>query len=398
MKVFYQTNIPSPYRMDFLNELGKKCDLTAVFGGNTASDRDESWFTGHAEHFHCIFLNGRQVGSEQFFCPGIVKLLSQKWDKIILGGYADPTAMLAISYLRLRGIPFYMELDGGLIREEGKIKYLIKRHFASSAKIWFSSGDATTKCITYYGADPARCCKYPFSSLRNADLAAAVQAQDADVPYLPHPLPAFPDTDYDAIRTGWNPESYIARREILRQSARKRLGIPEENIILSVGHMLPGKGFDTVLKALPNRNCALYIVGGEATDELRAIIAEKGLTNVHFIPFAGKDLLGLYYRAADLFVLATRSDVWGLVINEAMANGLPIITTYSCVAGVELVEEGKNGYLVDAEDVSGLAKDMDLLLASPENQKQFGAESYHKILGYTIEQMAARHFEILEST
>lgn len=75
MRVFYHTNIPSPYRMDFLNELGKQCQLTAFFEGTSARDRDAAWFTGKAEHFTCVFMKGRQTGDEQYFCPEILRHL-----------------------------------------------------------------------------------------------------------------------------------------------------------------------------------------------------------------------------------------------------------------------------------------------------------------------------------
>ena len=108
MRVFYHTNIPSPYRIDFLNELGKKCELTAAFEGTSARDRDAAWFTGRAEHFTPIFMKGRQTGDEQYLCPEILRHLGKGWDKIILSGYSSPTVMLAIEYLRLRRIPFDM--------------------------------------------------------------------------------------------------------------------------------------------------------------------------------------------------------------------------------------------------------------------------------------------------
>ena len=53
--------------------------------------------------------------------------------------------------------------------------------------------------------------------------------------------------------------------------------------------------------------------------------------------------------ASDLFVLPTREDIWGLVINEAMSFGLPIITTRKCIAGTELITDGENGYLLEAD-------------------------------------------------
>lgn len=398
MKVFYHTNIPSPYRIDFLNELGKSCQLTAAFEGTSARDREASWFTGKAEHFTPIFMKGRQTGDEQYLCPEILGLLRQGWDKIILSGYSSPTVMLAIEYLRLRRIPFYMELDGGMVQQEGRLKYLVKRHFASAAAGWFSSGQATTNFITHYGADPARCYSYPFSSLLEKDLVRAVQLRPEDIPDLDAPAAPLPEDCLDAIREKWSEKDYLARREQLRRIARKRLGMGSGQIAVSVGQIIPRKGHDILIRAAAGLPCELYIIGGEATPELQGLLGELGMDNVHFVPFVDKKTLQRYYQAADLFVLATRFDIWGLVINEAMAQGLPVITTNQCVAGVELVEQGQNGFLVNAEDVAALAEKMNRLLSDPALQRQFGQRSYRKMMDYTIEKMARRHFEILSNT
>ena len=60
--------------------------------------------------------------------------------------------------------------------------------------------------------------------------------------------------------------------------------------------------------------------------------------------------------AADAFVLPTREDIWGLVINEAMAYGLPVVTTDRCNAGLELIKNNVNGYVVHVDDKGELAK------------------------------------------
>ena len=398
MRVFYHTNIPSPYRIDFLNELGKKCELTAAFEGTSARDRDAAWFTGKAEQFTAIFMKGRQTGDEQYLCPEILRHLGKGWDKIILSGYSSPTVMLAIEYLRLRRIPFYMELDGGIVQQEGRLKYLVKRHFAGAAAGWFSSGQATTQFITHYGADPARCYGYPFSSLLEKDLLDAVRIPPEEASCLAEPPAPLPEDSLDAVRVGWSAEDYITRREQLRRIARKQLGMEDGQILISVGQIIPRKGHDLLLRAAAGLPCQIYIIGGEETAELRALMDELGMDRVRFVPFVDKKTLQRYYQAADVLVLATRFDIWGLVINEAMAQGLPVITTRQCVAGVELVEEGRNGFLVDAENVSELAERIRTLLSCPDLQRQFGERSYRKMMDYTIEKMAQRHFEILCNT
>lgn len=99
-----------------------------------------------------------------------------------------------------------------------------------------------------------------------------------------------------------------------------------------------------------------------------------------------------YMKAADLFVLPTRYDIWGLVINEAMASGLPIITTTRCVAGVELIENGKNGYVIEPEDIGALSYAINVMAKeAPNIQYAMGQYSLLKIHEYTIENMAVQY-------
>jgi glycosyltransferase involved in cell wall biosynthesis len=110
------------------------------------------------------------------------------------------------------------------------------------------------------------------------------------------------------------------------------------------------------------------------------------------VGFKKKEELAQYYKAADLLVLPTWSDVWGLVVNEAMAYGLPVVTTDRCVAGVELVENGVNGYIVPVRDGDALAAAINRVLS--EDYRAMGRASLEKIRPYTIENMAKAHVDI----
>ncbi len=101
--------------------------------------------------------------------------------------------------------------------------------------------------------------------------------------------------------------------------------------------------------------------------------------------------------AADLFVLPTREDVWGLVINEAMANGLPVISTDKCIACVELVKNGVNGYIVPVNDSNKLTQSIIEAMNEIENSNRMSVESLNRIRDYTIEKMAQCHYEYFSS-
>ena len=361
MKVLFMANIPSPYRVKFFDELGKYCDLTVTFEGKKATDRDSGWKARATTNFRSVYLKGIRTSSDQFLCPGIVKILNRSFDHIIVGGYSTPTSMLAIEYMRLRRIPFWIEAGGGIISNDNKLKYGLKRHLISSASAWFSSGKATTEYLVHYGAKREKTYVYPFTSVSVNQILDHVPTKEE------------------------------------KENLRKELGVTEQKMIISVGRFIPVKGFDVLMKAAKNlpSDIGVYIVGGQPDENYLKMQNELNLSHVHFIDFMSPDRLAKYYQATDLFVLMTRGDVWGLVVNEAMANGLPVITTDRCVAGLELVQNGKNGYIVPVDDADALAEAITKFYAGDMQGK---AENALKaIRGYTIEEMAKRHIQILET-
>lgn len=364
MKVLFLANIPSPYRVDFFNEWGKLCDLTVTFEGRDSQERNKKWKADRIVNFKAIFLKGIRTKTDQFFSPGIITFLNRSYDCIIVGGYSTPTSMLAIEVMRIRKIPFWIEADGGLVKQDSVIKYKIKKHFIAAAKGWLSSGQATTDYLVNYGAKPKQVKWYPFTSLWTKDI-------------LSRPI---------------NAEQKAALRKSLHMEVNKRT-------ILSVGRYIHIKGFDVLLKAIVrcSPEYQFYLVGEDPPKEYQQLSEILKIENVHFIGFKTRDELKTYYQAADLFVLPTRGDVWGLVINEAMANGLPVITTDQCVAGLELVENGVNGYIVPVDNEKKLAEQITKVLQDDSLCEKMVAANIAKIKQYTIENMALTHNEIVKS-
>lgn len=358
MKVLWLTNIPSPYRVDFFNELGKYCDLTVLYERKKADDRE--WMNKKTINYKSIFLNGIKKGNDTALCFSVIKYLSQKFDHIIIGGYSTPTGMLAIQYLRFINKKYILSCDGGFIRkEEEKINYKIKKYFISKAHSYLSTGKVCTDYLEYYGADKNKIHFYPFTSLYKKDI-------------LEHTLS-------------------IDEKDFLKNE----LGIHAKKIVIYVGQMIHRKGIDILLNAASNvpNDVIFYIVGGKPTEEYKKIINNLNLKNIIFLDFMEKDLLFKYYQIADLFVLPTREDIWGLVINEAMANALPIITTNKCVAGEELIDQ--NGVLIESEDVKSLSNNINKILFDDLLQKEYSNNSLKIIRNYTIENMAFKVYQIL---
>lgn len=359
-KYLFLTGYASPYKVSFFDCLAQYADVTVLLSEKKEhmKHRDASWFVEGSGKAKFVELAQKKIRG-RILCPSIISWLKKDFDRIIICGYAHPTELLALAYLKLRRIPYVMEVDGGLIREDGKLQKLVKTWAVRGAELYLSSGKPTTEYLVHYGADESRVRCYPFASWFASE--------------LPSSVPTLQD----------------------RYSCRAELGMQEEKIVLSIGQFIPRKGFDVLLKAAKDlpKNVGVYIVGSEPTQEYIALREELNLKNVHFVGFQAKESLSKFYTASDLFVLPTREDIWGLVINEAMAFGLPIVTTDRCVAGLELVREGVNGYIVPADDAQALTNAMKTAIDNESDAMRLSA--FHAISGYTIENMARVHTEIL---
>ena len=360
MKVLFITNIPSPYRVDFFNELGKLCELTVIFEKASSSERDNSWQNYNTEHFKAVILKGIKHGVANAFCPEILLYLKKGlYDQVIVTNFTSPTGMLAITWLRLNKIPYWLESDGGFPKSGAGIKEKVKKHFIKGAMGYFSTADVHDQYYLQYGAEPERIHRYPFTSLYRRDIL--------DAPVTPEE----------------------------KAAARKKLGITEERVLLSIGQFIRRKGFDILIEAMAKlpSGVGCYIVGGEPTQDYLNQVQRLGLTSVHFVGFQSKQVLADYFMAADVFVLPTREDVWGLVVNEAMAKGLPVVTTDRCVAGLELITEPALGKIVPVEDAESLALALENVEKTTDTQtRQF---VLNKISNYCFEEMAKQHMAVL---
>ena len=362
-KILFYTNIPSPYRVDFFNELGKYCELTVLFESTHSTERDELWKQYHFDNFEGIIMRGKRTAVDMAFCPEIIRhLKAKKYDEIVITIMASLTSILAVNWLRLHHIPYIYEGDGGFVHAENKIKYLLKRNVITHAKYCFSTSVAFDQYCMKYGALADHIYRYTFTSVWNKDLVAEPLA--------------------------------IAEKQMLRA----QYGMQEEHIMISVGQMIHRKGFDILLRAADvlDKSWGIYLVGGQPSEELRDLIEQLSLENVHFVDFMPKEKLWSYYQAADLFVLPTREDPWGLVVNEAMANALPVITTTRCIAGLEMVEDGVNGFLYEPENVDQLKGVLTEVSNGSLNLAKMADVALQTAKKYTIEEMVEAHCRYME--
>jgi UDP-glucose:(heptosyl)LPS alpha-1,3-glucosyltransferase len=168
-----------------------------------------------------------------------------------------------------------------------------------------------------------------------------------------------PDEDVVVQPYGYDPAQFsVARRGELRERARAELGYGDEDrVVVFVANELERKGFDTLVAAiarLGDPSVRLLVVGRVDPGEYAALIAQHRLEDR--VRFAGSsDDVAFHHAASDCFALPTRYEPWGLVIVEALASGLPVVTTE--VAGAALaVRDGETGRLLrDPDDADECA-------------------------------------------
>lgn len=359
-RMLFVSNTPSPYRIDFFEELSKNLDLTVVFEKRKSNERDKSWNHFKNDNYKILFLKGIKISTDKAISPSIIKILKKNRNKrIIIGNPLTPTGIIGIIYMKIKKIPYAIEIDGGLETKTKLIKSIIKKAIISGAQEYYSTSKESDRYLLKLGAEKENIIRYPFTSIKNED---------------------------------------ILKRQLSineKNNIRKELEITESKVILSVGRFIYSKGYDILIKASKELedNIGIYIIGGKPTEEYLKLKERYKVNNLHFVDFKLKDELKKYYMCADIFILPTRSDVWGLVINEAMSCGLPIITTDKCIAGLELIENGKNGFIINADDVEQCRSTIKKLINDEQLLVQMGKKNLEKIKNYTIEKMALAHIK-----
>jgi D-inositol-3-phosphate glycosyltransferase len=182
--------------------------------------------------------------------------------------------------------------------------------------------------------------------------------------------------------------------------ARWALDTDNRPLLLFVGRIQPLKGVDVAVRALAEverDDARLWIIGGASGPEgdveverIRHLIADLGLDDrVEFHPPQPHHLLSTYYRAADVCLVPSRSESFGLVALEAAACGVPVVA--SAVGGLlTLVEHGHTGYLVESRDPDEYAAWIDTILGDPVLARRLSISAAARARTYTWSTSAAR--------
>ena len=355
VKILAFADFPSPYRVEVFKGLAKEYDLFVVFDKMSDQNRNVAWFCKDTGLNSISLLE--ESGRVQFE-KELKKI--KKYNLVLAYDYHIKNAIkLELACIKNR-VPYIMNLDGAFIRKNF-LKNLIKRYLVTHASGYFASGSHAAEYFKYFGADESKIYYHPFTSLHEDEiLKVPLSKEEKDI-------------------------------------CKETLGLESRKMVLTIGQFIHRKGFDILLEAWSkelDENYSLVIVGGgEEENQYQQYISDHNLKNIQLVGFKQKEKIFEYYKAADLFVLPTREDIWGLVVNEAMAMGLPVVSTDMCVAAAELIEDGVNGYIVPVNDSKELAEAMKKILRV--DSSVIGMINLKKISNYTYENVIKSHIQAI---
>lgn len=356
MKLTFVTQNEAPFRMRWMDELARYMDVQVFHFGEYEADMDMKYID-----YHTVRAKTEQIAKKHgiFNYNAYRRMIHSGYDILLLDGYGFRAQQMLVFLLLVTGRKYGLTVDGGFVPErEHVIKAAVKRIIISNACFLFSTGRETDRFLMHYGAKRAGIHRHLFSNVMMQDI-------------LKHP-------PGKTEKTG----------------LRKKLGIADRFTIISVGKFIYRKGFDLLVQAAKNmaasgKDFQVLIIGVQE----KHLKKKSGQSVIRLLPFMEKTLLWKYYQASDLFVFPTREDVWGLVVCEAMACGLPVITTDRCLAGMEMVRNGKNGRIVPVGDARALQKSMEEMMR--QDLYRMGMESLRTAGKYSVEHAAVRDMEFL---
>lgn len=193
---------------------------------------------------------------------------------------------------------------------------------------------------------------------------------------------------YNTVDVGWFGEQ-ADRIRAQRDEIRRQLGLGPGPVILFVGQLIERKGVRDLVEAYSQverkrPEAQLLLVGyGPLESELRAYLSTRYPGRARVTGHVPIPDLPRYYVVSDCFVLPSHEEVWGLVLNEAAASGLPLVTTEPVGAGPDLINPGINGFIVPASSPAAIA---DAVLAALDDSEQMGRASRSIVRKATYQQ------------
>ena len=355
-KVLFVFNHPAPYKVRILNELASFLDLDVIFERQDNSDRNKNFYFEKDYKFNLLPIKGIKLGTEGFCSNGIIKILKKnKYDLVIMNGYSHLSEMKTIKYLKKHSLPYCLYINGGIIdKEESLFKRKLKTKYISGASFYMSPDENSDEYLVYYGADKSQIKRYVYSTIYESEIL----------------------------------EKPLTKDEVIKE--RKKLNIDSKEVYISSGQLIKRKNYLSLVKKWPNDKDKMLLIAGDGKQrkEIEDYLSKSKKDNVRLLGFLKRDELLSYFRICDGFIFSSNQDIYGHVINEALSQGLPVLSLPNVNAAKKLIKDGYNGYIV---------KDIDKLVSSLEKLKDCPKENSIKTAKEnTIETMAESHKKILQ--
>lgn len=303
-RLYYITSNIAPFRVDLLDELAQYFEKVALcYYEEIEKGVNPLYVKKRPENVELICLKG--LSTKQAF-----KELCNA-DYLIFDGYTGKEKIKMILACIIKKKNYMISIDGIIPKQkkDNKIKKTIKSILIGGASVVFSTNKYTNEIIKEI-APKVYIYRHIFSTLRR-----------------------------DNIEKNGSDHTEILSAYGIRMDKKR---------ILFIGKFLITKGVREFVECSKKTDYEFIMVGG-TKDELKKYNLEIG-ENVKVIPFLEKEDILKLMSSSDVFVLPTYTDVWGLVIIEALMSKIPIVTTELCNAGKEFISEGKNGYIVPIMD------------------------------------------------
>lgn len=365
-RVVILTEIISPYRIPVFNALTRHggIDLHVIFlAENDPTERQWLVYKDEIRFSYEVLPSWRRrIGRHSLLLNwGLVTALRRAHpDFVVCGGYNYVASWQSMSWTSRNRVPFIL--------------------WAESTTRDLRSGHALTEFLKVKFL--RRCDAFVVPGKSSIDYLKNYGVSEEVIFTAPNAV----DTRFFAQRAA------VVRRD--PASHRQALGLPAR-FFLFVGRLVPEKGVFDLLCAYDalapevRRDVGLVFVGdGAARPALYQRTAAISPGAIHFAGFQQREHLATYYALADALVFPTHTDTWGLVVNEAMACGLPVISSSAAGCVADLIESGWNGRVVPRGEIAQLASAMSELARNAELRNIMGQRSTQRIAQYSPEAWA----------